>query len=195
MEKVKIIVDNRERNANLLESLTSENVELSFAQLPVGDYVLSDRICIERKTTRDFENSIINSRLFDQINRLSISCPKPVLIIEGDESEFTLNPNVITGTLAAIYADYNIQVIRSHDTSETASILEKIAKREQNDEKRNPVIVGRKRAYSVSEWQMLSLSAMPGVGPKLARLLLNHFHTLNGISNASVKDLKNVNKS
>ncbi len=194
MEKVKIIVDNREKNAELLELLSGKGVELSFAQLPIGDYIVSDRMCIERKTAQDFENSIMNGRLFEQVERMCASFPKPVLLLESQEHEFTLSPNVITGAIAAIFADYNTQVIRSCGVEETATIIEKIAKREQSKEKREPKVVGRKKAYTIPEWQMLMLSSVPGVGPKLARSLLRHFHSIKNVSNASAEDLEKVDK-
>ncbi|MFP3279069.1 MAG: ERCC4 domain-containing protein, partial [Candidatus Micrarchaeota archaeon] len=61
----------------------------------------SDRVCVERKRINDFENSIMNGRLFDQIERLHASFPKPIVILEGDGSEYRLGSNVITGTIKA----------------------------------------------------------------------------------------------
>jgi Fanconi anemia group M protein len=194
LEGVRIIVDNRERNIELLECLSRSGVELSFAQLPVGDYVLSDRICVERKTVRDFEGSVMNARLFDQMDRLSSGFRKPMLILEGDEAEFLLQPNVVLGTIVSIYSDYNVQVIRSSCVSETSLILAKLAEREQKKGKREPRIVGSKRAFSDSQWQELILGSMPGVGPKLARSLLSRFRTIVNVAAASEKELMEVDK-
>ena len=60
-QPLRIIVDNRERNIGIIESLEEQGIDLNFAQLPVGDYIISDRICIERKTASDFESSIMNN--------------------------------------------------------------------------------------------------------------------------------------
>jgi len=108
MGEVKIIVDKRERNLDILEGLSGSGVMINFAQLPVGDYVLSDRMCIERKTVRDFESSIINARLFDQIERLDHTYKKPILLLEGDDSEFTMNPNVVLGAIISRSTGYRI---------------------------------------------------------------------------------------
>lgn len=194
LEGIKIIVDNRERNVELLEGLSQSGVELSFAQLPVGDYVLSDRMCVERKTVRDFEGSVMNSRLFDQMDRLSAGFQKPLLILEGDEAEFVLQPNVVLGTIVSIYSDYSVQVIRSSCVSETSLILAKLAEREQKKGKREPRIVGSKRAFTNSQWQVLILGSMPGIGPKLARSLMTHFRTISGVVSASEKELTEVDK-
>lgn len=194
MEGIRIIVDNRERNIELLESLSRQGVEMSFAQLPVGDYVLSDRMCVERKTVRDFEGSVMNSRLFDQVDRLSSGFQKPLLILEGDEAEFLLQPNVILGTIVSLYADHNVQVIRSSCIAETSMILAKLAEREQKKEKREPRIAGAKRAFTNSQWQVLILGSMPGIGPKLARSLMTRFRTISAVASASEKELTEVDK-
>ena len=99
MHTLKILVDNRERNLLMHEELSNLGVLMDFAQLPVGDYIISDRTCVERKTVPDFEKSIMDNRLFDQIKRLSESFAKPILLIEGDDSEFRLSDNVILGTI------------------------------------------------------------------------------------------------
>jgi len=194
LEGIKIIVDNRERNVELLEALAQSGAELSFAQLPVGDYVLSDRMCVERKTVRDFEGSVMNSRLFDQMNRLSSGFQKPILVLEGDETEFLLQPNVVLGTIVSIFSDYNVQVIRSSCVSETSLILAKLAEREQKKEKREPKIVGTKRAFTNSQWQVLILGSMPGIGPKLARSLITRFKTISAVASAGKDELMEVDK-
>ncbi|VVB77319.1 3'-flap repair endonuclease Xpf [uncultured archaeon] len=189
-----MIIDNRERNAELLDRLTGLRVEMTFAQLPVGDYVISDRMCVERKTVKDFEGSIMNARLFDQADRLSRGFGKPILLIEGAEADFTLAPNVILGTVVSLFADHNVQVIRSACADETAAVLAKLAEREQNAEERLPRIVGQKRAFTNAQWQALILGTIPGVGPKLAKSLLSRFRTISGVVAASEDELTEVDK-
>src|SRR5579863_5317410 len=158
MQPLKIIVDNREHNLEIIERLSDSGVDLSFTQLPVGDYIVSERMCIERKTVGDFENSIIDNRLFEQLERLKSGFEKPILILEGDSSEHRLANNVIVGTMIKLYTDYNVQVIRSKDAQETAAILSKFADREQNADKKEPRILGLKKAHTTYQWQILILS-------------------------------------
>jgi Fanconi anemia group M protein len=190
----KIIVDNRERNLEILEGLSGSGILLNFAQLPVGDYILSDRMCVERKTIPDFENSIINARLFDQLERLDHDFKKPILLLEGDDAEFTMNQNVVLGAIVSIYGEYNVQVMRSKDVWETVSTLASLAEREQDNRGREPRIVGSKRAYSNSEWQLLILGSMPGIGPKLAGSLMRHFKTIRKLVSAEPDELMEVEK-
>lgn len=194
MQKPKIIVDNRERNLDIITGLQSHGTDLAFAQIPVGDYIISDRICIERKTVSDFENSIINSRLFDQAARLHAAFPKPILLIEGDETGSRLSKNVTLGTITRLYVDYNIQLIRTESASDTAYTVYRLAEHEQEDKERLPRIVGLKKAYTTYQWQLLILSSIPGIGAKLAQKLIAHFKTIKGVMSADVEELMEVEK-
>ncbi|MGB9732806.1 MAG: ERCC4 domain-containing protein [Candidatus Micrarchaeia archaeon] len=191
---VKILVDNRERNLALMEVLSEMGAELEFSSLPVGDYILSDRVCVERKGVSDFENSIMDGRLFDQVERLKSSFPKPIIIIEGDGSEYRLSSNVILGTIVSLYIDYNVQVMLSANEEETAGLLYMIAKREQDKKERIPRLKGAKRAFTEEEWQRLIISSMPGIGPKLSHEVLRKFKSIKNVANASIEELMDVNK-
>ena len=194
MPGIALLVDNRERNESLLNALESNGVHLSAAQLPVGDYIVSDRMCVERKTVSDFENSIIDSRLFDQVSRLEASFEKPILIIEGNECDFRLGKNVMDGAITSLCADYKVQILRTINAEETAYVIFKLAEREQGVKERSPKLQGRKKAHDMHEWQLLLLSAIPGVGTKLAEQLLVRFKTIRGVLSADVDDLMTVEK-
>ncbi len=189
-----IIVDKRERNIAILEGLEESGINVMMAQLPVADYVVSDRMCVERKTVTDFEKSIMDNRLFDQLERMSAAFKKPILLIEGEDSDFMLNKNVIIGTIIASFADFNVQVVRSHDEHETAAMLAKLAEREQDHTRREPRVLGSKRAHSTQDWQVLILASMPGVGPKLAKSLIKHFKSIRSIVLADKDELQEVDK-
>ncbi|MEM3839140.1 MAG: ERCC4 domain-containing protein [Candidatus Micrarchaeaceae archaeon] len=193
MPNLKVIADNRERNAEILLGLEEHGVGLDFQQLPIGDYIISDRICVERKTASDFTNSIIDTRLFDQAKRLHSSFEKPILVIEGPDSEMRLNRNVMLGAIAKLYIDYNIQVLRTGSAKDTAYALYRLAEHEQT-EGREPRLAGLKRAYTDYQWQLLILSSIPGIGITLAKKLLEHFKTVNGVACASIDELKKVDK-
>ena len=194
MQSLKIIVDNRERNLEIIDRLSDSGVDLNFAQLPVGDYIVSSRICVERKTVSDFENSIIDNRLFEQLDRLHLSFEKPILIIEGGEVDYRLGENVIIGTMLKLYLDYNVQVIKSANAEETAIMLSKLAQREQIEDNRKPRIIGLKKAHTTYQWQVLMLSSVPGIGPSLAHSLLEHFKTIKNMATADVDELMKVEK-
>lgn len=194
MQELKIIVDQRERNVELLGTLETLGFSVSMETIPVGDYIISDRICIERKTVSDFESSIINGRLFEQLEILKQTYKLPIIILEGDRETFRLKRNVIIGTIVSIYVDYGVPVIFSDGPENTAEILITMAKREQNGKAREPSMKGSTRAYTNEQFQEYIIGNLPGIGMKLAKSLLRHFGSVKAIANASVKELVKVEK-
>ncbi len=190
----RVIIDSRERNAKLISSIEELGVDIELKTVDVGDYVISDRVCIERKTIQDFESSIINGRLFDQVIRLKDNYQFPILMLEGDYDYFRLNRNVINGAIAAIYIEYGIPVICTYDELSSADMIASIARHEQRDGIREPSLKGGARAYTREQFQEYVIGNLPGVGPKLAKSLLKHFKSVRNIANAKPEELMEVEK-
>ncbi|WP_048187497.1 DEAD/DEAH box helicase [Methanococcus voltae] len=182
-----IIVDTRERGVGRY-FLDKANVE--FKTLEIGDYILSDRVAIERKTADDFESSIIDKRLFKQLGDLK-KYEKPLLIIEGDEF-YRLNKNAITGMILSIMVDYGIPIVFTKNVQETVDILVRIAEREQLKEKRPIAIRYGKRPMSTKERQKFLVEGLPDVGPVMAENLLMKFDTVEDVFTASERELMTV---
>ena len=191
-EPGRIYVDPRERGmAKLLEA---RGMEVTLRNLDVGDYVVSDRVAIERKTASDFVASIIDPErnLFRQIGDLSRSYDRPVLILEGrDLYTRQVNPSSIRGALAAVAVDYGVPIIPTEDQDETASVIALLATREQK-EGHEPKLHGHKTARTLKEQQEYLISAIPNVGPRVARNLLRHFGSIERIMSARQEELQEV---
>src|SRR5215217_7138345 len=79
-----ILVDHRELRSGIPGALKRAGVPVAAAQLPAGDYVLSDRLIVERKTGADLAASIKDRRLFEQVDRLGEAYAAVVLVVEGE---------------------------------------------------------------------------------------------------------------
>jgi Fanconi anemia group M protein len=188
----RVLVDARERDIGKL--LESCGVEITLKVLEVGDYIISDRVAVERKTAQDFVASIIDPErnLFRQVSDLARSYERPVLILEGrDLYTRQVNPNSIRGAMASIAIDYGVPIIPTEDQNETAAVISMLAKREQA-EGHEPKVHGRKTARTLKEQQEYLVSAIPSVGPAVARNLLKHFGSVETIMTASPEALKQV---
>ena len=195
-ESVTIIVDQREMRSTVARTLDKSGVNVVFKTLEVGDYVLSDRLAVERKTVEDFASSLIDTQrnLFTQISNLARTYDKPALIIEG-EGLFTarqLNPNAIHGTLTSLAIDFGVSIFYTRDEEDTAALLKVIAKREQIDEKREVTAHGKKSSRLLSEQQEYVVSAISEIGPKAARSLLKHFGSVEAVMKADYDGLLKV---
>ncbi|MGB4664477.1 MAG: DEAD/DEAH box helicase [Methanosarcina flavescens] len=195
-ETLKIVVDYREAKSGVANVLDRLGVEVSFAALEIGDYVVSDRLAVERKRTDDFVNSLIAGKrnLFAQLSDLTRAYQKPVLIIEGTElfTSRQINPNAIYGSLISIAIDFGVSLLYSRDEEESAAILKMLAKREQTDNKREVNPHGKKSTHTLTEQQEYLVSAIADIGPKAARNLLLHFGSVEAIMKADAKELKKV---
>lgn len=173
-------------------------MELRFMALEIGDYIVSDRLAVERKRTDDFACSLIDGKrnLFAQLSDLARVYEKPVLIIEGGEDLFTsrqINPNAIYGSLASIAIDFGgVSILYSRDEEETASILKILAKREQTENKREINPHGKKSASTLAEQQEYLISSISNIGPKAARNLLSYFGSVEAVMRADIEELKKV---
>jgi len=193
--RITVFTDHRERASAVMKVLREfDDVVVSVKELPVGDYVVSDRVAIERKSSSDFVQSILDGRLFEQVSKLSSSFSKPVVIIEGVDTYTVRNvhPNAIRGAIASIILDYGIPIVFTRNEEETAAYLRALARREQVDLGREPRIRGEKRILSLPEMQRFIVESLPFVGPKLAKQLLKHFGTVERIFTASERELAQV---
>ncbi len=195
-EKLQIYVDRREIRSGVARALESAGADVILATLEVGDYIVSDRVAIERKTDMDFLDSIIDKdrNIFGQLSDLARTYDRPVLIIEGDNlyTARQIHPNAIRGVLASIATGFGIPIISTRDAGDTAALIQVIAKREQVDEKRTPSLHGRKTAMTLSEQQEYIVSSISNIGPVAARKLLQHFGSVESVMRAGPDELMEV---
>jgi ERCC4-related helicase/ERCC4-type nuclease len=196
--QIEIYVDTREMRSAVVKALEAKGVQMDFRALKVGDYVLSDRVCVERKTADDFLNTLFDPArgLFDQVINMKREYLRPIMIIEGEGiyTKRRISPEAIHGIIASIMVDYGIPVLFTANEEDTASYIYTVARREQLDRKRTVNPHAGKSSQTLSERQEYLVSAISEVGPVIARNLLSHFGSVKNIAEASVEDLQAVDK-
>ena len=188
-----VYADSREGNSKVIRHLTEMEMDVKIQSMAVADYQVSDEVAIERKTAKDFVDSIIDKRLFKQARELSEEFKKPILILEGDDLYAGMvNANAIRGSIASIALDFGISIIPTRNAQDTAAMIKRIAIREQNGE-RTPVQVRTdKKPLSLLEQQLFIVESLPSIGPVNAKNLLEHFGSVSNVINASEKELQEV---
>jgi Fanconi anemia group M protein len=192
--KLRIIADYRENSSLLLKELHNLGLDIKLEKLDVRDYVLSERVGIEYKTTTDFINSIVDGRLINQLKELKTNFERPILIIEGTDDIYKLrnvHANAIRGMIATIAVSFGVPIINTKDYKETALMLMMIANREQSSTSKD-FCLHTKKPLTLKEQQEYFISALPNVGPKLAKNLLKKFRSVKNILNASEPELESI---
>jgi len=176
----RVVADERERASGVPEELSRLNVRVYFSRLPVADYVLNPELAVERKSVRDLVSSVYDSRLFYQAAKLSAAYAKPFLLVEGDSKEvesLAKNLKSFYGAIANVTLAYGLRVLYTANPKETATaIAELLSHARAKPLARMPSELPPK-AKSIPQQQLYLVSAMPGIGRKLAEKLLSKYGT------------------
>ena len=186
------MVDFREKNSFVADYLKSLGALIKFIPLRVGDYLCSERVCIERKNANDFVSSIIDGRLMEQAKDLKLNFQKPIILIEGNYYRENMNENAVKAVIASLLVDFDIPILMTRDEEETARTIFWIATREQIEEKREIGIKGRKKPKEIRELQEFILSSLPGVSTVLSKRLLKKFKTIKNLTLANEDEISKV---
>ena len=188
-----VFADTREGNSKVIRHLSEMEIDVKVQAMAVGDYQVSDEVVIERKTAKDFVDSIVDKRLFKQARSLMEEFKRPLIILEGDDLyNGMINPNAIRGSIASIALDFGISIIPTRNAQDTAAMIKRIAIREQSGEKTPIQIRTDKKPVNLWEQQLFIIESLPNIGPVNAKNLLEHFGTVANINNASESQLQEV---
>lgn len=194
-------IDFRESRSGILEELRLINNQLdcTLCNLETGDYWVSDKIIVERKTLTDFLESIKNGRVFQQAYRMAQTEMNGLIILEGDKTTVDssgMSRKVVQGTLIHLAAFTGIPVIRSQDIHETASLLIDLLLQCQRQElpRKKKIISGLKgiKLNKKQRQKLFLIQNIPGIGIKRGMGLLRNFSTFENILRASPHDLAQV---
>jgi ERCC4-type nuclease len=195
-DRISIIADHRERRTKACEWLRTYDARIIEQALDVADYIVSDRVGIERKTVSDLLQSVIDQRLFRQLEDLSGTFDRPLLIVEGDQQMlFTarkIHPNTIHGVLSSITLDHGIPIIWTHSPRVTAAQIYWTALREQGRMKRGLQTRACKKRKNVPRQQEFLVAGIPNVNSVLGKRLLRQFKTVKNVFSLDEQDIMKV---
>jgi len=188
-ETVEVVIDQRELDSAIARDLSMrEGMETRLETLEVGDYVLSDRVVVERKTVEDFLETLTGGdrSLFEQVGDAARHYGRPVVVIEGEGlyDRRNVHPNAIHGALASLAVDFGASVLQTADEAETADLLAVLAAREQEDGDRSVSVHGEKQSRTLAEQQEYVVASIAEVGPVTARSLLAELGSVEAVMTA-----------
>jgi len=189
----RIVVDEREMKSGIPKLLKDAGAVIDFAQLKVGDYIVAPEIAVERKSIRDLISSIYDGRLFIQCSDLVKYYQKPLLVVQGNIAELAEIPEDVDDkvikklaermslaydALATVATEFRIPILHTPSAEQTAQLLVTLVNRSLNEGKATgPLLRKIKKENPLFIQQLSILSALPGVGEKLAARMLEKFHS------------------
>jgi DNA excision repair protein ERCC-4 len=176
----RVIVDERERPSGVPDSISKLDVRVYYARLNVGDYVVNPEIAAERKSIADFVSSVYDGRLFAQAAALSSSYRKPYIIVEGDVNQVSkLVKNLASyyGAIASVTLAYDLRLMHTANPTETALAIASLVKNSRARPVPQGVLQAPPKGKDEAQQQLYIVSALPGVGKKLARRMLGRYGT------------------
>ena len=161
-------VDYRERTSALFPMVAAcSDFDVRVGRLIAGDYIVGREVVIERKTAADFVASVIDARIFRQAQRLALARLRPLLIVEG------------------------VPVIRCGNTDESLTVLRLLAAQTLRASEVDLPRAGY-RPRRTENRKLFVLQGLPGVGPALARRLLERFGSVERVMEADEEELCGV---
>ena len=199
--KVNLKIDFREQRSGVVEEIgkRADNISFELVTLPVGDYLIEDKIIIERKTLSDFLVSIKNGRIFQQAYRIAQSGKNGLIILEGDKSmvnSSSMSRKAVQGALIHLEVFVGIPVMRSLNVQETLALMVDILHQCQQQQlpRLKHIISGNPgiRINKKQRQKLFLIQNLPGIGTKKGLALLKSFSTIENIMNTSQLDLTKV---
>ena len=195
-----IVIDSREAASaqKVVKCLREADVEVIIRALPKGDYVISDRVVIERKTVQDFAYTLTRRNLFDQVFTLKEAYECPILLLEGYIPlifKFSKIPHSAVWGAMFTLAKNGIRMVHTMNYRETAGFLIVAAKQEQLLERRKPRIHPIKKIETIPQAQLFFMSSLPNIGRDKALAILKRYKTpMNALLNVDkwAEDIKGL---
>jgi Fanconi anemia group M protein len=159
-------------------------VKVSVSALSIGDYQLSNEVCIERKTISDFLKSMYSGRLGYQLQMMSNSFSTPILLIEGvPEYHAGINLKSFYAYVSKLVLTSPIEILQTPNMSSSGVLISLMFTKIGS----MPTIPRMRPIKSRGRGEMAIqvLAQFPGIGPVLSWRLLEEFKSLRSVFQAT----------
>jgi len=215
-ERRDVAVDVREFRSALPSILHQGGMRLAPATLTVGDFVLSNAHCIERKSISDLFGSFASGRLYTQAEAMVKHYKVPCLLIEFDptkafclQNENQLGPEVKTDSVCSKIALLTmhfpqLRLLWTRGPHETLKLFRDLKKNHDEVDVSRTIDVGRneteeallhpedKDSDDVNETAREMLLRLPGVNVHSARRIMERCDSIAELCSLSREDLRKI---
>ena len=205
-----LVIDSRE-NSRLsklvMQQAKAIKVPCEKRWIEIGDYVF-DNVCFEAKSTTDFLGSVMNKRLWTQLDNMDRHYETNVVIIYGDMQEAIHNViqhspskmpiatrsimlnNKFLGAIGRIVLDTDAKPFWVKSEEEAALIITAVSKMKPiTRETKAPQIFKR---ITTDDLRIDLLSSIKGVSIKKAKQMINQYGSIMEIGECSAYELQAI---
>ncbi|KAJ2056197.1 DNA repair protein RAD16 [Coemansia sp. S146] len=201
-----IVVDVREFYSPLPSLLHAAGFTVVPRTIAVGDYILHDHLCVERKSLPDLIQSLRSGRLFNQAEAMIAHYSYAVLLIEFEmntsfslQAIGSLNPeialNSINSQLTLLVLTFpRLRIVWSSSPHETASIFAELKRDAAEPDVDRAVAMGQddcsvEKESIYAPHPIALLQSLPGVTLRNYQALAKKFKSVSDICAVSQDDL------
>ncbi|XP_048393153.2 Fanconi anemia group M protein isoform X2 [Stegostoma tigrinum] len=196
---LKVLVDSREicSGPNLVSCLRiKHNIKVEICSLSGCDYIVSNRMVVERKSLSEFANSVNRSKLVDRIQHLQAMFERVCIIVEkdgtkpGDIARIFQRTRYYDGLLTSLTVA-GIKILFSCGQEETAGLIAELAHVEK---RKNAAITVPVEVHG--HWQQILqfYLSIPNISYVTALNLCHRFSSVKEVANSSVDELASRGK-
>ena len=203
MDKLKIDTREDSELSELVEKYCQDmNIPYEKEWLDIGDYTFAD-VCFEAKSTFDFLSSVINKRLWNQLDNMDAKFVNNIVIVYGSFNDALENHlhyvnnkagqarmlrNKFDGAFGKIILDTDANIIWVSSARQAARLIAVVCKMHPIDREIHTPSIIRKR-IATTDLRVDVLCTVKGISPKKAKLLIDRFGSIMEIGEASIEEI------
>ncbi|KAF7700512.1 DNA repair endonuclease XPF [Cucumispora dikerogammari] len=170
---LRVLIDCRELKSTLPFYLFQKGFEIQINMLEIGDYILNDSICIERKGIFDLMVSL-KGRLYSQLKRMAYNFESCYLLIEFPNSKFSIFDYSIKRMKTEEFVEkflvlimfFNIKIIYSLNNQMTIKYLKQISHNQIINKEEN---LGNETAFDPKLLEIINSLPFKNIKAKLSK--------------------------
>ncbi|KAL2914851.1 DNA repair protein RAD16 [Polyrhizophydium stewartii] len=204
-----VIVDVREFRSALPSLIHAKHMTLQACTLEVGDYILSPRMCVERKSIPDLISSFKSGRLYTQCEAMCLHYDIPILLIEfeqnrafslvsaSDVTSSEVSASDLSSRISLLCLTFpKLKTIWSSSPSATAEIFADLKATEEQPVMEDAMAVGVESrraidsAFNITPYDVLL--SLPGITTKNYRTVMSHARNLRELTEMPLEAMKRM---
>ena len=201
----KLIIDSREKS-DLTEFIISEaskvNILTEKQWLEIGDYVYQD-VCFEAKSTIDFLQSVINRRLWNQVDNMDRHYEYSIVIIHGSLHQAMAYPAYVNmqineqllkhkfyGAIGKLTLDTDCRVFWVESPQKAAKIITTICK--MRPVKRSVIQPTLLKRITTDDLRLDMLCTIKGVSKSKAKKIIEKYGSVMEVGESNINELSSI---